>query len=66
MTPAQFDTIAHLARMKPASKARQAARLYMLESMRQQDIADRLGITQQTVSQAVQRFMVAWRLARMA
>jgi DNA-binding transcriptional regulator LsrR (DeoR family) len=64
MTPAQFELVAHLARFKPNSKAREAARLYLTASMRQAAIASQLGISQATVSQAVKRFMRAWATAR--
>ena len=66
MTPAQFDLIAALARMRPHSKARQAARLYILGGMKQSDIAAQLGISQPTVSDAARRFMRAWIAARQA
>jgi DNA-binding MarR family transcriptional regulator len=65
MTPSQFEAIAMLARMRPHSKAREAARRYMLESKTQPAIAQELGIAQPTVSQAVQRFMKAWKASRL-
>lgn len=54
----QFNQLALLARMRN-SKAKQAAKLYLCEGGKQQDIADSLGITQVTVSQAVKRIRLA-------
>jgi DNA-binding MarR family transcriptional regulator len=63
MTPAQFDQIALAARMRPHSKAREAARMYILEGQQtQSDIAQALGMHQTSVSQAVARFIKAWRM----
>lgn len=61
MKPAQFDTLAHFARFKPASKAREAARLYIIESQPQHVIAARLGISPPAVSRACKRFIETWR-----
>jgi len=64
MTPAQFELIAALARMRPHGKAREAARLYIMGGLRQAEIAARLGISQPSVSDAARRFMRAWIAAR--
>lgn len=61
MNPSQFELIANLAHFKPASKAREAVKLYMLNSMRQAAIADQLGIKPATVSHAVRRFIKTWK-----
>jgi len=61
MNPSQFELIANLAHFKPDSKAREATRLYMLNSMRQAAIADKLGIKRATVSHAVRRFIRTWK-----
>jgi DNA-binding transcriptional regulator LsrR (DeoR family) len=54
----QFHQLALLARMRN-SKAKQAAQEYLCNGGKQQEIADRLGITQVTVSQAVKRIRLA-------
>ena len=64
MTQTQFEFIALMARLKPASKSREAARLYLLENKNQPAIAKELGIAQPTVSQAIIRFKKAWNLAK--
>lgn len=61
MTPAQFETLAHFARFKPSSKAREAVRLYIMESQQQHAIAAKLGISPPAVSRACKRFIDTWR-----
>ena len=58
MTNHQFEQLALLARMRN-SKAKQAAREYLCNGGKQKDIAQALGITQATVSNAIKRIRLA-------
>ena len=60
MTPDQFDVIAKLLRSR--SRARAAARLVLLDGLRNVDAANAAGTTPQVASDAVQRFRKAERL----
>ena len=60
MKDQQFETLANLARMRE-SKAKQAAKRYMLNGERQTAIAADLGISQPTISRAVANL---WRVYR--
>jgi predicted DNA-binding protein (UPF0251 family) len=65
MTPAQFDAIAHLCRLRQ-SASREAARLVLVDGLSLDDAAKRTGITLQGTSQAVLALRRALELARVA
>ena len=60
----QFDAIATLIRSR--GPTRQAARLVMVEGMRQCDAARRVGISGQSLSQTLTSFQKAMALVRIA
>jgi DNA-binding transcriptional regulator LsrR (DeoR family) len=58
MNETKFHQLALLAKMRN-SKAKQAAMLYLCRGGTQAGIAEQLGITQSTVSQAIHRIRMA-------
>lgn len=66
MTPAQFDALATLLRLQPASPSREAARLVLVEGLTGVEAARRLGLTQPAVSKAVSSCRRGMGLARVA
>lgn len=66
MTPTQFNALAQLLRMQPASATREAARLVLVEGVTGAEAARRLGITPGAVSQALAGCRKGLELARVA
>jgi TrfB plasmid transcriptional repressor len=65
MTPAQFDALSRLLRLRPGP-ARECARLVLVDGLRQVDAMAVTGLSEQGASNAVRRVQAGLELARVA
>lgn len=65
LTPSQFEALAALATVRSAA-AQEAARLVMVEGLRNTDAAVRAGVSEQSAANAVSRLTRRLELCRIA